>query len=57
MTKINPKERLSASEALTHDWIAKYAEVCEEVPEPHQHKEYLEKYFKKNAHFYLEYQA
>ena len=44
MTKLNPTERISASEALTHNWIAKYAEVCEEIPEPHHHKEYLEKY-------------
>lgn len=47
MTNINPKERISASEALTHDWIAKYAEVYEEVPEPRKYQEYLEKYQKK----------
>ncbi len=43
MTKINPRERISACEALSHDWITKYAEVCEEMPDQQKYRDYLEK--------------
>lgn len=42
----DPKERISAIEALNHEWILKYAEVCEEIIEPDLMKEFVEKYEK-----------
>jgi len=32
MLRKDPKERISASDALKHPWIETYADICEENP-------------------------